>query len=96
VLEAPFSSSCEVVKKGGRGREQERERAHLLMRYVKRRWPANDRKSGHLVRWDASALRPTVVAHMRVELEAIQPIPGLDSGRLGPRLGGSAHPYKFA
>jgi hypothetical protein len=91
-VEAPSSSTCEVVEKGGKGRERE---AHLLMRYVKRRWLANVRKRGHLMRRDASACRPTVASCVCVEFEETQPIPSLDSGWLGPRLGDSARPYKF-
>ena len=83
------SASCEEVEKGGRG-------AHLLMRHVKRRWLADVRKSGNLMRRYASARRTTVAELVHVEFEATQLIPGLDPGRLGPRLGDSAHPYKFA
>lgn len=92
-MEVPSSATCEVVEKGGRGREGEGK--HLLMRHVKRRWLADIRKSGHLMCHDALARMPTIAAQVRMEFEVTWPIPGLDSGRLGPCLGDSARPYKF-
>jgi hypothetical protein len=43
-----------------------------------------NRESGNLMRRDASAHRPTVVACMRGEFDATQPTLGFDSGWLGP------------
>jgi hypothetical protein len=51
--------------------------AHLLMHHVKRRWLADVRKNGNLMRRDASTHRSTVATCVRVEFEATQPIPGL-------------------
>jgi hypothetical protein len=62
---------------------------------MKRRWPADVRKRGNLMRRDALARRPTVVARVRVEFEATQPTLGFVSGWLDLSLDDSIHPYKF-
>jgi hypothetical protein len=55
-----------------------------------------DRKSGHLMRQDTLARRPTVAALVRVEFDVTHPSSGLHSGRLDPCFDDSACPYKFA